>query len=81
MIIKDNGAYGLVVIQGHGSVGKMAVESPTLIRYNDLTHDELFVCSDAARRGIRVTNTGHEDLVILKHFGPGTNPDAPGIER
>ena len=81
VIIKDNGAYGLVVIQGHGSVGKMAVESPTLIRYNDLTHDELFVCSDAARRGIRVTNTGHEDLVILKHFGPGTNPDAPGIER
>ena len=81
VIIKDNGAYGLIVIQGHGSVGKMAVESPTLIRYNDLTHDELFVCSDAARRGIRVTNTGHEDLVILKHFGPGTNPDAPGIER
>lgn len=79
VIIKDNGAYGLIAIQGHGSVGKMSVESPTLIRYNELTHDELFVCSEAAKRGIRVTNTGHEDLVILKHFGPGTNPDAPGI--
>jgi len=79
--IKDNGAYGLVVIQGHGSVGKMPVESPSLIRYNDLTHDELFVSNEAARRGVRITNKGYENLVILKHFGPGTNPDAPGIEK
>lgn len=77
--IKDKGAYGLIVIQGQGSVGKMAVESPTLIRYNDLTYDELFVSSEAARAGVKVTNKGHQDLVMLKHFGPGENPDAPEI--
>jgi len=81
VIIRDNGAYGLIVIQGHGSVGKMPVESPSLIRYNDLTHDELFVSNEAARRGVRITNKGYENLVILKHFGPGTNPDAPGIGK
>ncbi len=39
--IKDNGPYGLIVIQGHGSVEKLPVESPAIIKYNDLTYDEL----------------------------------------
>ncbi|MFQ6067867.1 MAG: hypothetical protein ACE5K3_11430, partial [bacterium] len=75
--IKDNGAYGLVVVQGHGTVGKLPVESPTMIRYGDLTYDELFVSFEAARNGVKVKNNGHENLVILKHFGPGANRDAP----
>ncbi len=78
--IRDNGAYGLVVIQGHGTVGRMPVESPTIIRYGDLTYDELFVSSKAAKAGVRVTNNGHENLVVLKHFGPGVNPHAPEIK-
>ena len=57
----------------------MPVESPSLIRYDDLTCDELFVSSEAAKAGVRITNKGYENLVILKHFGPGTNPQAPGI--
>lgn len=77
--IKDNGAYGLIVVQGYGSVGRLLVESPTMIRYKDLTYDELFVSFETARTGVIVTNEGHEDLVILKHFGPGTNQDAPLI--
>jgi len=79
--IKDEGAYGLIVIQGYGSVGKIPVESPTLIRYNELTYDELFISSEAARAGVRITNKGHQNLVILKHFGPGENPDAPEIKQ
>ena len=52
------------------------METPSLIRYGQMTKDELFVTADAARRGITVTNRSEsEDLVILKHFGPG-NPDA-----
>jgi hypothetical protein len=52
------------------------VETPTLIRYGQMTKDELFVTAEAARNGVRVTNrSGTEDLVMLKHFGPG-NPDA-----
>ena len=72
--IKDSGPYGLIVIQGHGSVEKLPVESPVIIKYNDLTYDELFVSYDAAKNGVTVTNEGHENLVILKHFGPGGNP-------
>ncbi len=79
--IKDNGAYGLIVLQGHGSVGRLPVESPTMIRYKDLTYDELFVSFEAARGGVTITNEGYENLVILKHFGPGTNPDAPSIGK
>ena len=42
-----------------------------------MTKDELFVTADAASKGIAITNKSDaENLVILKHFGPG-NPDAP----
>ena len=35
----------------------------------------------AAKRGVQVTNrSDKEDLVILKHFGPG-NPDAKGLNK
>ena len=42
-----------------------------------MTKDELFVTAEAAQNGVVVTNKSDcENLVILKHFGPG-NPDAP----
>jgi hypothetical protein len=42
-----------------------------------MTKDEVFVSFDAARNGVRITNrSDRENLVMLKHFGPG-NPDAP----
>jgi hypothetical protein len=75
--IQDAAAYGLILTQGHGSIGKHSVETPTLIRYGQMTKDELFVNADAARSGVVVTNRSDaEDLVLLKHFGPG-NPQAP----
>ncbi len=77
--IKDKGAYGLIVVQGYGSIDRLPVECPIMIRYKDLTYDELFVSVEAAKKGVTVTNKAHENLVILKHFGPGTNPDAPLI--
>lgn len=76
VVIKDAACYGLVVIEGYGSVGKLDVSTPSLIRFGQMTEDELFVTAHAAREGVRVTNRGaHENLVVLKHFGPG-NPDA-----
>ncbi|MCC6589378.1 MAG: hypothetical protein IT168_21950 [Bryobacterales bacterium] len=76
VVIKDAAAYGLIVTQGRGSIGKLEVETPTLIRYGQMTRDEMFVSADAAKNGVKVTNAGDtEDLVMLKHFGPG-NPDA-----
>jgi hypothetical protein len=74
--IRDAAAYGLIVVQGWGSVGKLEVETPALIRYGQLTKDELFVSAAAAKTGVVITNrSDKEDLVMLKHFGPG-NPDA-----
>jgi hypothetical protein len=74
--IRDAAAYGLIVVQGWGSIGKMAVETPSLIRYGAMTQDELFVSAQAAAAGVVVTNRSEkENLVMLKHFGPG-NPDA-----
>ena len=46
--IKDAAAYGLIVVQGWGSIGKMEVETPSLIRFGEMTKDELFVTADAA---------------------------------
>ncbi len=74
----DAAAHGLIVTQGWGTVGKMDVETPSLIRYGQMTKDELFVSAAAARQGLQVTNRSDtENLVMLKHFGPG-NPDAFG---
>jgi hypothetical protein len=50
--------------------------TPTLVRYGELTEDELFVTASAAQRGVTIVNrSSTEPLVMLKHFGPG-NPDA-----
>ena len=74
-VIKDAGAYGLIVLQGHGTMGAWDIESPALIRYGQLTHDEYFVSEAAAAQGLRITNPSKSDpLVMLKHFGPD-NPD------
>ena len=79
--IRDAAAYGLIVVQGWGRIGKLAAETPALIRYGQMTDDELFVSEDAARAGIRIENPSDTDpLVVLKHFGPG-NPDAERLRR
>ncbi len=77
VVIQDGAAYGLIVVQGRGTIGKMDVGSPTMIRFGELTEDECFVSVDAAEEGVKITNASAcENLVMLKHFGPG-NPDLP----
>ena len=45
-----------------------------MIRFGEMTEDELFVTADAAAAGVKIQNLSDTDpLVILKHFGPG-NP-------
>jgi hypothetical protein len=56
--------------------GKLAVSTPTMIRFGEMTQDELFVSAEAAKAGVRIQNLSETDpLVLLKHFGPG-NPEA-----
>jgi hypothetical protein len=76
VVIKDAEAYGFVVVQGKGKIGRFEVESPTLVRFGEITYDEFFVSREVAREGVEITNTGNENLVLLKHFGPG-NSEAP----
>lgn len=69
--LKDAGAYGLYVIQGHGNLGVWDIESPGLIRYGQLTYDEYFVSEAASKAGVRIVNPSKSDpVVVLKHFGP-----------
>src|SRR5436305_13201078 len=76
--IQDSAAYGLILTQGHGVFSGRQVSTPAMIRFGQMTEDEIFVSAAAARQGVRVENRSESDpLVILKHFGPG-NPDAPG---
>jgi hypothetical protein len=80
--IRDSAAYGLILTQGYGTFGKHAVSTPTMIRFGEMTQDELFVSVEAAKQGVRIQNLSETDpLVLLKHFGPG-NPDAePLVKR
>ena len=50
-----------------------------MIRFGELTDDEVFVTEDAAKRGVVYENTGTEPLVTLRYFGPGAQPSAPKV--
>lgn len=77
--IKDGGAYGWITVQGEGSIGKLRLQTPAMIRFGQMTEDEVFVSAKAAQEGVKVTNTGSEPLVSLRYFGPEANPGAPAV--
>lgn len=71
VVIKDDAAYGAIVVQGHGRMGPLPINSPAMIRFGQMTEDELFVSVEAANEGIKITNESeYDNLVMLKHFGP-----------
>jgi hypothetical protein len=70
-LIKDEGPYGAILVQGHGMFGGLDVDSPAIVRFGEMTHDEVFVTAKAAREGVLIKNSSPTDeLVMLKHFGP-----------
>ncbi|MFP4427241.1 MAG: hypothetical protein ACLFPP_12365, partial [Spirochaetaceae bacterium] len=75
--IRDKGAYGAIVIQGHGTINGVAAESATMLRFGQMSSDEFFVGYSAATEGVEIRNLSlHEPLVMLKHFGPdNAQPD------
>ena len=76
--IKDGGAYGLICVQGFGTINGLPLNSPKLIRFHELTEDEVFVTADGAAAGITFENKSEtEPLVCLRYFGPDANPGAP----
>jgi len=73
--VTDAACYGMILLQGHGTMGAWDIDSPALIRFGQLTSDEFFVTESAAKKGVKITNPSRTDpIVMLKHFGPG-NPD------
>jgi hypothetical protein len=78
--IKDNGAYGLIVVQGQGRMNNLRLDCPKMIGFHELTEDEVFCTESAARTGVTFENTSaNEPLVCLRYFGPEVNPDAPEL--
>jgi hypothetical protein len=71
----DAGVYNVLVWSGSGTWGGVPVEGGNPDR------DEVLVTHDRAVRGVEVRNTGAEDLLAIKFFGPDVNPDVPMIER
>ena len=78
--ITDKGAYGLITVQGKGRMNRLALDCPKLIRFHELTEDEVFCTEEAAKAGVTFENTSDvEPLVVLRYFGPDVNPDAPKL--
>ena len=72
--IKDSAASGFYMLQGHGKFGAWDIETPSLIRYGQLTNDEFFVTAPAARAGVTITNHSlTEPIVLLKHFSENSD--------
>ena len=67
--VTDGFAYGMILIQGKGTMNGIKIETPALIRFDELTNDEFFVSEKAATAGVTITNVSDtEPVVILKHF-------------
>ena len=78
--IRDNGAYGLIVTQGHGSIGKTSLDCPSLIRFGQMTEDEVFVSFEAATEGVTFENPSPTDLLVtLRYFGPDVHSSMPEV--
>ncbi len=78
--IRDGGAYGLILTQGHGVIGKMKVSCPSQIHFRQMTEDEIFVSYEAATSGVTFENYSQTDpLVTLRYFGPDVHIDMPEV--
>jgi hypothetical protein len=77
--LRDPGASGWITVQGRGQLGKLALQTPTLIRFGQQTSDEVFITHEAAARGVTVQNHGDEPLVALRYFGPDAFGRVPQV--
>jgi hypothetical protein len=74
-VTTDRGVHNVFVWSGSGTYGGFGVEGGNPER------DELLVTHDRAVAGVEVRNTGGDDLLAIKFFGPDVNPDVPMIDR
>jgi hypothetical protein len=80
LTLRDPGASSAIVVQGQGTANGLALRSPNMIGFHDMTQDEVFITEPAAHAGVAIENTsGVEPLVLLRYFGPDTDLDAPEV--
>ena len=77
--IRDHGASGLIAVQGRGRIGVLPLQTPVMIRFGEMTEDEVFISQAAAQQGVEIVNEGSEALVTLRYFGPEQAPGVPDI--
>jgi len=77
--LNDPGASGWITTQGKGRIGKLALQTPAMIRFGQQTEDEVFITHEAATAGVTIENTGSEPLVGLRYFGPDTFEKVPAV--
>ena len=74
-ISMDKGVYNILVWRGLGRYDGHEIEA------GNFGYDELLVSHERATTPIVVENTGSEDLIIFKFFGPDINLDVPMIPK
>jgi hypothetical protein len=77
--IKDDGAFGLIAVQGSGTIGKLDIDTPVFIRFGETTKDEVFVTAKRAREGVAYKNLGSEPFVTLRYYGPDVHKSLPKV--
>jgi hypothetical protein len=78
-VLKDPGASSWITVQGRGRMGKLALQTPAMIRFGEETEDEVFITDEAATAGVQIENTGSEPLVGLRYFGPNVHKKLPKV--
>jgi hypothetical protein len=71
----DKGVYNILVWRGKGRYAGYEVEGL------NFGQDELLISHDAAVKPLNVENTGTEDLIVFKFFGPDINLDVPYLKK
>jgi hypothetical protein len=77
--LKDPGASSWITVQGEGRMGKLKLQTPAMIRFGEETEDEVYISHMAATAGVEIENTGTDDLVGLRYFGPDTHEKLPSL--
>lgn len=72
---KDNGVYNIVAWKGKGIYGGNVIEA------GNFGLDELMVTHDCALKPLIIKNTGNDELIIFKFFGPDINKDLPQLKK
>jgi hypothetical protein len=71
----DKGVYNILVWRGRGRYGGYEVEGLNFGK------DELIISHARATKPLLVENTGADDLIIFKFFGPDINLDVPMLPK